>query len=166
MDHAAMPVAISNPNKPNRCFEAWFLYSGKAHHFLPVDTNFTSHWSKDKNPTPEKLVSFLQNCEHEAFVMRKVHWDGLAREIPPVIILANNEDGHYSQVFRNRSELNAFIDQLRSQADEIWPAEDAFRFWWDNEGSELCGIYSSEHIAKIAWTNGAYVGCGAQEATS
>ena len=124
------------------------------------------------SPTPEQLIDLSQNCEHEAFILREVFWRGVKKEIPPVVALANNDDSHYTQVFRNRSQLNAFIDQLRSKADEIWPAEDAFQFWWDNEGSgmppepgeEDCDWV--ERIAKIAWANGAYVGCGAQEVTS
>ena len=128
--------------------------------------------SSFQDPTPEQLIDFFQNCEHKAFVLRKVYWRDVEKEIPPVIALANNDDDYYTQVFRNRSQLNAFIDQLRSQADEIWPAEDAFQFWWDNEGSGMAPkpdeetSVHAERIAKIAWTNGAYVGCGAQEATS
>ena len=125
-----------------------------------------------QDPTPEQLINFSQNCEHEASILREVYWRGLKKEIPPVVMLANNDDSYYTQVFRNRSQLNAFIDQLRSKADEAWPAEDAFQFWWDNEGSgmppkhdEETSAYA-ERIAKIAWANGAYVGCGAQEATS
>ena len=165
-------VAISNANEPNRCLEAWLLYSGKAHHFSPVDTNLTSHWSSDKNPSPEKLASFLQNCKLEASIVRKVHWDGAEKEIPPTLILADDEDDDCYQAFFNRSQLNAFIDQLRSKANEIWPAEDAFQFWWDNEGSgmppkhdEETSVYA-ERIAKIAWANGAYVGGNAQETGS
>lgn len=124
------------------------------------------------SPTPEQLIDFSQNCEHEAFILREVFWRGVKKEIPPVVALANNDDSYYTQVFRNRSQLNAFIDQLRSKADEIWPVEDAFQFWWDNEGSgmppkpgeEYCDWV--ERIAKIAWANGAYVGCSAQEAIS
>ena len=166
------PAAISNANEPNRCPEAWLLYSGKAHHFLPVDTNFTSRWSKKEDPTPEELVGYLHNSEHKASILRKVYWDGVEREIPPAMVLFNDGDDYYTQVFRNRSQLNAFIDQLRSKANEIWPAEDVFQFWWDNEGSgmppkhdEETSVYA-ERIAKIAWANGAYAGCGAQEATS
>jgi len=165
-------AAISNPNEPNRCLEAPFLYSGKAYHFSPVDTNFTSQWSKKEDPTPEELVGYLHNSEHKASTLRKVCWNGVEREIPPTMVLANDGDDYYTQVFRNRLELYAFIDQLRSQADKIWPAEDAFQFWWDNEGSgmpprhdEETSVYA-ERIAKIAWANGAYVGCGAQEMAS
>jgi hypothetical protein len=135
-------------------------------------TTFAMSASSLQNFTPEQLIDFLQNCEHEASILRKVYWDNVEREIPPVIVLANNDDSHYTQVFRNRSQLNAFIDQLRSQADEIWPAEDAFRFWWDNEGSGMFFKFGEEDCdwvkrnAKIAWANGAYVGCGAQEVTS
>ena len=135
-------------------------------------TTFAMSASPFQDPTTEQLIDFSQNCEHEASILREVYWRGLEREIPPVVMLANNDDSYYTQVFRNRSQLNTFIDQLRSKADEIWPAEDAFQFWWDNEGSgmppkhdEETSAYA-ERIAKIAWANGAYVGCGAQEATS
>ena len=123
------------------------------------------------NFTPEQLVNCLHNCKHEAFIMREVCWNGITKEIPPVIALSNDDDSYYTQVFRNRSELNAFIDQLRSTANELWPAEDAFRSWWDNEGSgmppksdEETSAYA-ERIAKIAWANGVYTGCGAAEST-
>ena len=135
-------------------------------------TTFTMSASSLDSPTPEQLIDFLQNCEHEASILRKIYWDGVEREIPPAMVLANDGDDYYTQVFRNRSQLNAFIDQLRSKANEIWPAEDAFQFWWDNEGSGMPpepGEETSAHaerIAKIAWANGAYVGCGAQEVTS
>ena len=137
-----------------------------------MDTNFTSRWSKKEDPTPEELVGYLHNSEHKASILRKAYWDGVEREIPPAMVLFNDGDDYYTQVFRNRSQLNAFIDQLRSKANEIWPAEDVFQFWWDNEGSgmppkhdEETSVYA-ERIAKIAWANGAYAGCGAQEATS
>ena len=123
------------------------------------------------NFTPEQLVDFLGHCKHEAFIMREVCWNGITKEIPPVIVLANDDDGYYTQVFRNRSELNAFIDQLRSTANELWPAEDAFRSWWDNEGSGMPPepdeetSAHAERIAKIAWANGAYTGCGVAEST-
>ena len=75
------------------------------------------------NSTPEQLVDFLENCKHEAFIMREVRWNGITKEIPPVITLANNDDGYYTQVFRNRSELNVFIDHLQAVANELWPQE-------------------------------------------
>ena len=79
--------------------------------------------SSFQDPTPEQLIDCLQNCEHEASIQREVCWRGVEKEIPPVIALANNEDGYYTQVFRNRSELNAFIDQLQTVANELWPEE-------------------------------------------
>jgi len=88
-----------------------------------VNTNSTSHRSPNENPSSEQLARFLQNCTHEASILRKVYWGGVAREIPPVMILANSEDDYYSQSFRNRSELNAFIDHLQSVANELWPHE-------------------------------------------
>lgn len=75
------------------------------------------------SPTPEQLIDLSQNCEHEAFILREVYWRGLKREIPPVVALANNDDCYYTQVFRNRSQLNAFIDQLQTVANELWPEE-------------------------------------------
>jgi len=91
--------------------------------FFAVNTNFTSHYSLNKNPTSEQLATFLQNCTHEASILREVYWDGVAREIPPVMILVNSEDDYYCQSFRNRSELNAFIDHLQAVANELWPHE-------------------------------------------
>ena len=84
-------------------------------------TAFAMSASSLQNPTPEQLIDFSQNCEHEAFILREVFWRGVKKEIPPVIALANNDDSYYTQVFRNRSELNAFIDQLQAIANEAWP---------------------------------------------
>jgi hypothetical protein len=37
------------------------------------------------------------------------------------VFLANEEDPYYTEEFRNREELEAFIKQLRATADEAWP---------------------------------------------
>ena len=86
-------------------------------------TTFTMSASSLDSPTPEQLIDFSQNCKHEAFILREVFWRGVKKEIPPVVALANDDDSHYTQVFRNRSELNAFIDQLQTVANELWPEE-------------------------------------------
>jgi hypothetical protein len=88
-------------------------------------TTFAMSASSLQNSTPEQLIDFLQNCEHEAFIQREVYWRGLKREIPPVVMLANNDDSYYTQVFRNRLELNVFIDHLQAVANELWPQEAA-----------------------------------------
>ena len=36
------------------------------------------------------------------------------------VFLSNDEDSHYTQEFRNREELEVFIQQLRAVADEAW----------------------------------------------
>ena len=38
----------------------------------------------------------------------------------PGVCLSNDDDGHYVQLFENRSELEAFIAQLRAVADQVW----------------------------------------------
>lgn len=38
------------------------------------------------------------------------------------VFLANEEDSYYTEEFRNREELEAFIQQLRAAADEAWPS--------------------------------------------
>jgi len=125
----------------------------------------------DNNPSEELLVHTIDKCSHAVSIEREVHHGGKWHSIAPVLMLSNDDDAYYSEVFRNRSELNAFIDQLQSTANELWPAEDAFRSWWDNEGSgmppksdEETSVYA-ERIAKIAWANGVYTGCGAAEST-
>ena len=121
------------------------------------------------SPPEELLINSLDKCTHTAYIECRVLHGTYHYEIVPVLVLSNDDDSYYTQVFRNRSQLNAFIDQLRSQADEIWPAEDAFQFWWDNEGSGMAPkpdeetSVHAERIAKIAWANGAYVGCGHKE---
>lgn len=77
------------------------------------------------NFTAEQLVNSLHHCKHEAFIMREVRWNGITKEIPPVITLANDDDSYYTQVFRNRSELNVFIDHLQAVANELWPTHGA-----------------------------------------
>lgn len=37
------------------------------------------------------------------------------------VFLANEEDGYYTEEFRNREELEVFIQELRAAADEAWP---------------------------------------------
>jgi hypothetical protein len=37
------------------------------------------------------------------------------------VFLSNDEDSFYTQEFRNREELEVFIQQLRATADEAWP---------------------------------------------
>jgi hypothetical protein len=37
------------------------------------------------------------------------------------VFLSNDEDSFYTQEFRNREELEVFIQQLRAVADEAWP---------------------------------------------
>jgi hypothetical protein len=37
------------------------------------------------------------------------------------VFLANEEDSYYTEEFRSREELEAFIQQLRAAADEAWP---------------------------------------------
>jgi len=37
------------------------------------------------------------------------------------VFLSNDEDSFYTQEFRNREELEAFIQQLRATAKEAWP---------------------------------------------
>ena len=39
---------------------------------------------------------------------------------PPVVGLANDSDGHYTQWFQNHEELEAFVVQLRETAEEAW----------------------------------------------
>jgi hypothetical protein len=37
------------------------------------------------------------------------------------VFLSNDEDSFYTQEFRNREELEVFIQQLHATADEAWP---------------------------------------------
>jgi len=39
---------------------------------------------------------------------------------PPVVGMSNDEDGHYTQFFQNRAEVEAFIAELRVAADQAW----------------------------------------------
>ena len=37
------------------------------------------------------------------------------------VLLANNEDPHYTEVFETREEVERFVAYLRAKADEAWP---------------------------------------------
>jgi hypothetical protein len=40
------------------------------------------------------------------------------------VLLVNDSDGEYEQVFANREELQRFIDHLQEVADKAWPDHD------------------------------------------
>jgi hypothetical protein len=37
------------------------------------------------------------------------------------VLLCNDSDGEYEQIFGNREELQRFVDHLMVVADEVWP---------------------------------------------
>jgi uncharacterized protein YfcZ (UPF0381/DUF406 family) len=39
------------------------------------------------------------------------------------VLLCNDSDGEYEQVFSSREELQRFVDHLMEVADEAWPAD-------------------------------------------
>lgn len=39
------------------------------------------------------------------------------------VLLCNDSDGEYEQVFGSREELQRFVDHLMAVADEAWPAD-------------------------------------------
>jgi hypothetical protein len=77
----------------------------------------------DNNSSEELLVNTIDKCSHTVSIENKVHYGGQWHSITPVLMLSNDDDGYYSEVFRDRSELNAFIDHLQSVANELWPHE-------------------------------------------
>lgn len=50
-------------------------------------------------------------CKHECS-----HSDG-------IVWLTNDNDSHYTESFKTREELEAFIAKLRACADECWPSK-------------------------------------------
>ena len=67
------------------------------------------------------------NCGHEAFVVDHILGMGesyLAKVDPPVVGLANNDDGYYVQYFKNHEEVERFITELRAAAEEAWGGHD------------------------------------------
>jgi hypothetical protein len=38
------------------------------------------------------------------------------------VFLSNDEDGYYTEEFKNREELETFMNQLLAKADEAWPS--------------------------------------------
>jgi hypothetical protein len=77
----------------------------------------------DNNPSEELLVHTIDKCSHTVSIENKVHHGDQWHDITPVLMLSNDDDGYYSEVFRDRSELNVFIDHLQSVANELWPSE-------------------------------------------
>lgn len=77
----------------------------------------------EENLTEEFLVHTIDQCSHEAYAVTKIFRNGQHHEITPVLVLSNDDDSFYTEVFRNRSELNVFIDQLQTIANELWPEE-------------------------------------------
>jgi len=77
----------------------------------------------DNNPSEELLVHTIDRCSHTVSIENKVHHGDQWHSITPVLMLSNDDDGYYSEVFCDRSELNAFIDHLQSVANELWPHE-------------------------------------------
>jgi hypothetical protein len=39
------------------------------------------------------------------------------------VLLVNDSDGEYEQIFGSREELQRFVDHLMAVADEAWPAD-------------------------------------------
>lgn len=78
----------------------------------------------------EKELALIErggNCDHEAFVVDRI-WgmgeDNLAKVDPPVVGLCNTDDSYYIQYFKNREEIEKFIEAVRKAADEAWgPSE-------------------------------------------
>ena len=62
---------------------------------------------------------------HVVWVTRSVGLPDMEESVNPVVELANDDDGYYVQVFRNRSELQLFVSNLLVAADDAWPPQDA-----------------------------------------
>lgn len=74
----------------------------------------------------EKKLALIErggNCDHEAFVVDRI-WgmgeDNLAKVDPPVVGLCNTNDSYYIQYFKNREEIEKFIEAVRKASDEAW----------------------------------------------
>ncbi len=69
------------------------------------------------------LIERGGNCDHEAFVVDRI-WgmgeDNLAKVDPPVVGLCNTDDSYYIQYFKNREEIEKFIEAVKKAADEAW----------------------------------------------
>lgn len=58
---------------------------------------------------------------HEVFVKTEVWWRGQSKLVQPAVVgMTNQSDPAYAQYFRDRTELQAFIDKLNEAADEAW----------------------------------------------
>jgi len=54
------------------------------------------------------------NCQHHIFVEH-------ASQVPPYLVLYNDEDSYYFQTFHSRAAIDAFIARLQEAADACWP---------------------------------------------
>ena len=60
----------------------------------------------------------------ETMTQKPYKTEGFTHHTPWVedgkVFLSNDEDGYYVEEFKNRAELDAFIQQLRTKAEEAW----------------------------------------------
>lgn len=63
------------------------------------------------------------NCKHEIWAAKNPHIGVESPEFDlpePVLCLANDDDSHYVQTFRNLKELNQFIHKLNLAGEALW----------------------------------------------
>ena len=77
----------------------------------------------------ERVKKYAMFCitdggvSHDVWITRSIGLPGMEEQIPPVVEMANNDDGYYMQTFRNREELEIFIKTLQDAANEAWPKD-------------------------------------------
>ena len=62
-------------------------------------------------------------ARHEAWVETKETWQGETQEHEPMVLLSNDDDTYYFQVFTSADALKEFIGTLQSALYEAWPSE-------------------------------------------
>ncbi len=60
---------------------------------------------------------------HAPWADKYIMLKGVKRGHEPFVALNNDDDGYYTQYFKSRQEVEAFIKEMQDAADEAWPKE-------------------------------------------
>jgi hypothetical protein len=67
----------------------------------------------------------LGHSSLETMTQKPYKTEGFTHHTPWVedgkVFLSNDEDGYYVEEFKSRAELDTFIEQLHTKAEEAWP---------------------------------------------
>ena len=60
------------------------------------------------------MSNAIDRCSHGA-------WADCDKKGLPVVVLANNDDDYYTQLFRSRKEFDEWVARLYTVVDEVFP---------------------------------------------